>query len=242
VSRDEKHWAKPVRTLDLDDAPAGALNINVHGRRLSGAAHGFGKLWQKTFRIRLEGADVSPEEVVRTWKQRYTDFWPSGQRMYLPATGIAPGKVGLINASVPRGPTMATGVLVIYADDESFSFMAPLGHPFAGSITFSAHLDGGTTVVQVQEFIRASDPLYELGMAIGLARKQNETWTKTLENLARHFGASAVVQSEIVCVDSRWQWRYASNLWHNAAIRSGLYALARPLRWARAGRRSKGAR
>ena len=25
----------------------------------------------------------------------------------------------------------ATGVLVIYADDESFSFMSPEGHPFA---------------------------------------------------------------------------------------------------------------
>ena len=28
--------------------------------------------------------------------------------------------------------------MVIYADDESFSFMTPQGHMFAGMITFSA--------------------------------------------------------------------------------------------------------
>jgi len=93
------------------------------------------------------GSHVTPEEVIRVWKTRFGDFWPKGQKMFLAATGIAPGEVGLINASLPGAPTMATGVLVIYADDESFSFMSPEGHPFAGPLTFSAFSeDGGTTV------------------------------------------------------------------------------------------------
>ena len=45
---------------------------------------------------------------------------------------------------------LSTGVRVIYADDESFSFMTPQGHMFAGMITFSAFDDDGVTVIQIQ--------------------------------------------------------------------------------------------
>ena len=33
---------------------------------------------------------------------------------------------------------LSTGVLVLYADDESFTLMTPQGHVFAGWITFSS--------------------------------------------------------------------------------------------------------
>ena len=33
---------------------------------------------------------------------------------------------------------LSTGVMVLYADDESFTLMTPQGHMFAGWITFSA--------------------------------------------------------------------------------------------------------
>jgi len=152
--------------------------------------------------------------------------------MFLPATGIAPGEVGIINASLPGAPTMATGVLVIYADDESFSFMSPEGHPFAGPLTFSAHVEDGVTVVQAHELTRASDPLWELMMMMPVLgeRMQNDMWRQTLRNLAQRFGVDTVAESKIVCVDSRRQWRNAKNAWQNAGVRSGLSA---PLRWAR---------
>lgn len=235
MGRDEANWARPVRQLDAPDV-AGAWNANVHGRRLNAANGGFGRLYQKTFTVRLEGVSLTPQEVIRTWKTRFAEFWPKGQRMFLPATGIAPGEIGLINANIPGAPTMATGVLVIYADDESFSFMSPEGHPFAGPLTFSAHTDGGVTVAQVHELTRASDPLWELAMLVPVLgeRMQNDIWRSTLRALARSFGvADPEVRSRIVCVDDRWQWRNAKNVWHNAAIRSGLRA---PLRWLRRGR------
>jgi hypothetical protein len=134
---------------------------------------------------------------------------------------------------MPGAPTMATGVLVIYADDVSFSFLSPEGHPFAGPLTFSAHTDEGVTVAQVQELTRASDPFWELAMMIPVMgeRMQNDIWRSTLTNLARHFGASdPTVRSKIVVVDSRRQWRNAKNIWQNAAIRSGLSAPVRMLR------------
>ncbi|MDQ2915160.1 MAG: hypothetical protein M3T56_18205 [Chloroflexota bacterium] len=230
---DASNWAKPVRTLTTKDVPKGAQDLNVTGRRLAGAATGFGRLWQKSFSVRLEGATVTPREVIKVWKEKFGDFWPKGQRMFLPATGIAPGEVGLINAKpMPGVPSMATGVLVIYADDESFSFMTPEGHPFAGPLTFSAADDGGVTVVKVDELTRASDPFWELTMMIPLvgARMQNDIWRKTLGNVAKHFGVDAQVEERIVCVDRRRQWSNAKNIWQNAGIRSAFYAFGAPVR------------
>src|SRR5437867_4522503 len=107
--RDEAYWAKPVRTLDVKEIPAGATSANVDGRRVAGAAQGFGQLWHKRFRVRLEAARVTPEEVIRVWKERFGDFWPKGARVFLPATGVVPGEIGLINAGIPGTPTFATG-------------------------------------------------------------------------------------------------------------------------------------
>ena len=226
---DAGNWAKPVARLAEVEARGGALNANVAGRRINAANGGFGRLYQKTFSVRLDGAAVTPQELMQAWKTRFGEFWPKGQKMFLSPTGIAPGEVGLINASMPGTPTMATGVLVIYADDESFSFMSPEGHPFAGPLTFSAHDDGGTTVVQVQELTRASDPFWELAMMTPVLgeRMQNDLWRQTLRNLARSYGVETAVEARIVCVDKRRQWKNAKNIWQNAGIRSGLSA---PLR------------
>src|SRR5207253_5330387 len=114
MSRDDANWAKPVRRLEATDRE-GAINANVRGRRLNAANGGFGRLFQKTFTVQV-GSHVTPEEVIQVWKTRFGEFWPKGQKMFLSPAGIAPGEVGLINASIPGTPTMATGVLVIYAD------------------------------------------------------------------------------------------------------------------------------
>jgi hypothetical protein len=44
----------------------------------------------------------------------------------------------LLNIKKPGAPVVSTGVLVLYADDTSFSFISPEGHMFVGMITFSA--------------------------------------------------------------------------------------------------------
>ena len=229
MARDDANWAKPTKTLEASDRD-GALNANVRGRKLNAANGGFGRLHQKTFAVRLTGASVTPQDVIKTWKTEFASFWPKGQKMFLPATGIAPGEVGLINATMPGTPMMATGVLVIYADDESFSFMSPEGHPFAGPLTFSAFSDAdGVTVAQVHELTRASDPFWELAMMVPVLgeRMQNDIWRATLRNLADRFNVTGKVETKIVVVDRGRQWKNAKNIWQNAAIRSGLAA---PLR------------
>ena len=231
--RDAGNWADPVARLKLGAVPADAINLNVEGRRAVGPLQGFGRMWQKTYWVRMSGAEATPTETINAWKEHFADFWPGKNRFYAPLTGIAPGEVALLNLAAPGGMPLSTGVMVIYADDESFTFMTPEGHMFSGWITFSAHEADGTTVAQAQLLIQANDPLYEIGFRLGGAKAEDRFWHQTLEALAGHFGVKGQVQMTATCVDPKLQWSQAKNIWHNAAIRSALYATVAPLRWVR---------
>jgi Domain of unknown function (DUF1990) len=231
--RDAAFWARRVERLEVFDVPEGAANVNVQGRREVGALQGFGKLWQKTYRVRLAGADVTPEEVVRVWKERFPEFQPPNSRFYPSLAGVAPGEVLFISASV-GGMPVYTGVRVIYADDESFTVMTPEGHPESGWNTFSAYRDDdGTTVAQIQSLARANDPIYELGFRIVGSTTQERIWTHVLKSLAAHIGVNEPVTLEKVCLDPKMQWSEAKNIWRNAGARSMLYTMAAPMRWVR---------
>ena len=232
ISRDAAHWAKPVSTLHVEHVPDGAANL-VEGKRLLGPIQGFGQMWQKTHRVRLEGLALSPAEVMTTWKEHFPEFWPDGSDFYPSLTGIEPGEVALVKAAGPAGLKLSTGVMVLYADDESFTEMTPEGHMFAGWITFSAHDQDGVTVAQAQVLMRAQDPLTELGLMLGGHRVENRFWEGTLANLATYLGvAEPAVETKVICVDRKRQWSKFGNIRHSVAIRSMLHAL-RPRRPAR---------
>jgi hypothetical protein len=231
--RDAEYWARHAETLKVSSVADGATNINVDGRRAVGPLQGFGKMWQKTYKVPLAGADVTPAGVIKTWKENYKEFWPEGNMFYAPLAGITPGEVALLSGSLPGGVRLSTGVMVLYADDESFSFMTPQGHPFSGWITFSAYEEEDATVAQAQVLMRANDPLYEMGLRMGGHKMEDEMWQKTLGNLASHFGVREPVQTNVVCVDPKLQWREYKNVWHNAGIRSAIHTMTAPLRWRR---------
>lgn len=234
----ESAWAKPISTLKVSKLPSGAINLNVEGRHLTGPLQGFGQLWQKVYKIRLSGANATPPEVIKVWKNNFGNFWPKGNYFYSSLGEITAGDVAVLNIAGPLGitapggrPVVSTGVMVIYADDESFSFMTPDGHMFAALITFSAFEDEGT-VAQIQVLIRASDPIYEIGCRLGIVHKtEDDFWHKTLINLASYFDVEGYVQQTNTLVDPKIQWSEAKNIWNNAALRTGLYLLASPFRW-----------
>ncbi len=234
-------WASPVSRLRVGQVPNEAINLNVDGRQLTGPVHGFGQLWQKTYTIRLIGVAISPQEVIRTWKRKFPEYWPKGNRFYGTLNQINPGDVAVLNLAAPAGLQLSTGIMVIYADDESFSFMTPQGHIFSGMITFSAYEEEGPTTVQIQALVRASDPLFELGCRLGVVhRNEDRFWHGTLQNLARDLGARGQVRQENMLIDPQVQWSEAKNIWHNAAIRTGIYTVLAPFRWL--GRRAAGQR
>ncbi len=223
-------WAKPVDRLRVSGVPDGALNLNVEGRQLTGPLRGFGKMWQKTYRVRLDGVEATPQEVIAAWKENFSKFWPEGNAFYGPLTGIAPGEVAVLNLSMPGRIPLSTGVMVIFADEESFTFMTPQGHMLAAWITFSAFEEDDTKVVQVQALLRATDPLSEIGLRLFGHKSEDEFWRHTLKALAAHFGVTASVEQQVTCVDPRLQWSQAGNIWHSAALRTPLYA---PVHWLR---------
>ncbi|HTX00837.1 MAG TPA: hypothetical protein VMD59_18800 [Acidimicrobiales bacterium] len=227
---DSGNWAGMVEALQVEQRP-GVRGTNVAGRRLNGAVQGFGKMWQKTYSV--SGLAVPPEAAIAEWKAHFAEFWPPGNRFAGSLTGIQPGEVALLDLAI-GGTKLSTGVLVLYADERSFTFMTPQGHMFGGWITFSAEpappSQGGATTVQAQVLMRASDPIYELALACGGHRQEDVFWQKTLTAVARHLGdLTPEVSKSVVCVDSRRQWSRWRNVWYNAAVRSMFQTLSGPL-------------
>ncbi len=227
-------WASPVDRLTVTTAPKGAMPVTVQGRRLAGPLQGFGQLWQKTFRIRLDG-QADPAAVVAHWKAHFPEFWPKGNTFYAPLEGIKPGEVALLKVTAAGPVKLNSGVMVIYADDTSFSLMTPEGHTLAAWITFSAERDAATgdVVAQTQALERPSDPFYEMAYLLGANEKNSRFWEATLENLARSLGVEGRCERTIVRVDPKRQWRHAGNVVHNANIRGTFWTITHPRSWRR---------
>ncbi len=239
-SRDAAFWAQPISKLKVSDVPSGALNLNMDGRHVASPLQGFGRMWVRTYRVRLNGIQVTPEEVVRDWKENFARFQPPENHFYPSLSGVKPGEIIFIDTKLPVLPgtpgilPVAVGVMVMYADDESFTVMTPEGHPVAGWNTFGAYDDKGTTVAQIQALIRASDPIYEFGYRfLGGEPQEDGVWKSVLTALARRWGVEPQVEMEKTCLDPKIQWAHWKNIWNNAMIRTTLYVMASPVRWVR---------
>lgn len=238
----EGAWAEPVKRLKVDEIPEGITAINVQGKQAMGALQGFGQLWKKTYKVRLPGLDLSPEEVMQTWKEKFAEFQPPGNRFYPPSQGVQAGKVMFIDSPLPIVPPlfdrpgvvpMTSGVMVVYSDETSFSVMTPEGFPVAGWNNFSVFEEDGCLVGQVQSFERASDPIYEFGFRfMGGAQRQEFIWVHVLTKLAENYNIKTQVSKDRDCLDPGVQWRYASKVVQNAGMRTTLYKLTAPVRWA----------
>ncbi|MBO0792539.1 MAG: hypothetical protein J2P36_16550, partial [Ktedonobacteraceae bacterium] len=117
------------------------------------------------------------------------------------------------------------------------TLMTPQGHMFAGWITFSAYEENGAVFAQAQVLMRASDPIYELGLRFGGQKQEDVFWEHTLKQLAKRFNVEGTVSLEAICVDKKIQWSQAKNIWHNSALRTVFYKAVTPSSWFR--RRSK---
>ncbi|OPY08551.1 MAG: Mercuric reductase [Syntrophaceae bacterium PtaB.Bin095] len=217
-------WSGSAAYLRVRDVPARVMNINADGRRTSGPVQGFGRLWEKRYRMRLHDADLQPRQIVSLWRSEFPQFWPAGNRLYTDGNApVAPGASALLNLALPGGPVLATGLMVIYADDTSFAFMTAEGHILSGWITFRCfHIDGAT-FLEIHPLFRAADPLMELGLRLGGGGQEDRFWRETLGNLARRLGTCGDFAQRDILVDPRIQWHRLANLRHNSVIRSFLH-------------------
>jgi hypothetical protein len=215
--RNLENWAKPIDVFHVEDSIDGAYKGNVEGRKPTGPLQGFGQLWQKSYQVDIP--ETTPEAVIQCWKENFGEFWYPGNKFYAPAAGIAPGEIAMIAGG--RGPAkVTTGVRVIYADEVSWSYMTPEGHPWAAIITFSAHEDDPSTKARIDLMVRANDPFYEAMFRVYTSRLEDKIWTHMLTRLAGHFGSEAPVSRHTALVDKRRQWDQWRNIWKNSAIRT----------------------
>ncbi len=214
----------PASTVQVTGARArNALdrvtNLDINGVQVQGPKEGFGALWRKRYWVWLRGAQVTPEEIIGTWREHFGEFWPEGNAFAVPFGTVDPGDIGLLNIEMPGGARLSSGVVVLNAGPESFTLITPEGHIFAGVITFSAFRSGGTPVAQIEIVLRASDPLFEIGMELFGHRQEDRFWLQTLSNLAAFFGVDARPEMHRQLISRTYQWSNAGNVLKNSFIR-----------------------
>ncbi len=202
-------WAKPVSELFVPEMPKEARNLNVNGLRAVGPVNGFGRLCQKIFRLHIDDPAISPEQAIEALKENFPSFQPSFNRFYPSPGGIQAGEIVLIDSSTPGGP-VSTGVMILYADERSFTFNTPQGHPECGFVSFSAQRSSEGTIVQILGLARASDPVYEAAFRLVGSKIQTRIWTHVLTSLALHLGVPADITFDQECMDTDLRW---SQIW-----------------------------
>lgn len=230
TGRDPADSSERISSVISDPLPDDVLEDNVQDHAVTSPDDGFGKLWRKRYWVRLEGADVAPADLIEVWQEHYSDFWPEGSKLYQPAGGLKEGDVAPIDLAMEGGARIGTGIAVVDTTDTSFTFATLEGHTLSGTITFSARDDDGVTVAEVNVLMRASDPLYEIGMPLGGHRHEDAFWESSLRAMARHFGVETQPEMRATCEDSHRKWRNASNIVDNAFLRTSANLIAKPLR------------
>jgi anti-anti-sigma factor len=230
MPEDEHCWAPAIDQITVPFTSPTGFNLNVNGRLPVGPVKGFGQLWQKIYWLHVSDSAISPEEAIKAIKDNFPALQPSYNRFYPSPQGIKPGEIVLFDSFTPGGP-VSSGVLVLYADERSFTFITPQGHPESGWITFTAARgEDGKTVVQLLGLARSNDFVYEAAFRLVGSKMQVRIWTSLLRSLANHLGVRPDVSVNQTCVDPGLQWSELQNIWYNAQIRTLLYT---PVHWAR---------
>lgn len=219
-------WAKNIARLKVTEKPEGAMNKNVDNRRVIGPLQGFGPLWEKQYLLNVKKTIAKPSEIITTLKQHFPEFQPPINRFYPSKQGITPGAIVLIDSRTPGG-IVSTGVLVLYADDTSFSLMTPQGHPEAGWVTFTAKQKKQSVEVKIRGVAGASDPFFEMAFRVAGSKLQESIWKHVLSSLASYLEVEDNVNVEKNIIDSKLNWANTMNLWYNAQIRSLPYNITR---------------
>ena len=217
--RDAANWAKPVDARGAERAPGAATSTSPAGGRPrpSRASARCGR--------RPTGSAWRRERDAGRGDRRGSRTSPSSGRRAAASTrrspGSRPGEVALLNLTMPGGIKLSTGVLVLYADDESFTLMTPQGHMFAGLDHVQRLRRRRRDVAQAHVLMRASDPMYEMGLTFGGHGRRTASGS-TRSALAAAFGVEGEVDTE-TCASTAAASGPRPGTCGKAGIRSGMY-------------------
>ena len=212
-------WAPKVDRLRVTERPERAFAKNIDGRRVIGQLQGFGPMWEKTYFLTIKKPGIRREDVICAIQEHFVEFQLPENSFYPTRKGMAPGEIIFIDSRTPGG-IVSTGVMVLYMDDSSFTFITPQGHPEAGWITLSVDERGDSVYVQIQGLVRSSDPFFEVAFIIAGSKFQETIWKHVLSSLARYLGVEDNVQMKKYTPSPDLQWSKFQNVWYNSQLRS----------------------
>ncbi len=215
----DEGWAPFIERIEVTEKPEGALVKNIDNRRLQAQIKGFGKMWQKTFRLMIDKPEFTPEDIINKLKQNFVAFQVPENFFFPTSKGLTPGALVFIDSATPGG-VVSTGIYVLYMDDTSFTYVTPQGHPEAGWITFSAKEEDGKIRLQIQGLVRASDPFFEIAYAIAGQAFQEKIWLNVLTQMAKHLEIEDNGQMVKYKPANYCQWGKCGNIWYNSQLRS----------------------
>lgn len=205
---------------DIENSSSNAASPNHF---LTEANKGFGPLWRKHFAVELTDSSMAPEELIALWKREFGQFWPGRNRFQAPFTGLKTGELAEVDLELPAGGSLSTGVRLLETSNCHFVLVAPPGHIITGVNTFSASRTGGTTTAHVDILMRASDPLFALGLALGGHRRENSFWLAVLANLAHRCGSKSPPTASVTRLDRKILLRNIGNIRRNALLVRGYW-------------------
>ena len=132
----DANWAGPVSRLDVERrCPTAPSSFNVKGRRVTSPIQGFGKMWQKTYQVRLPVETVSAVDLIAMWKLALPRVLAGGQHLLRPAhrhrarRGRAAERVpAREDEAVDRRPGAVRRRGVLHADDPAGPHVRRLDH------------------------------------------------------------------------------------------------------------------
>jgi anti-anti-sigma factor len=212
-------WAPKMVRLHVTEKPEGAFAKNMDGRRVIGQLQGFGPMWEKTYWIEMRKPGIKKQDIMLAMQEHFVEFQIPENAFYPTSKGLTPGEMIFIDSRTPGG-IVSTGVMVLYMDDRSFTFITPQGHPEAGWITFSVDEREDSVYVQIQGLVRSSDPFFEVAFKLAGSKFQETIWKHVLSSLAKYLDVEDDVQMKKYSPANDLQWSKAGNIWYNSQIRS----------------------
>ncbi len=177
-------------TGSSSEDPVPELPVNLDLDDVQGTEDGTGPLVHRTYRTRMLGSDLDPQELVKRIGANPDRIAPSGFATFQ-KLGVA-GPLALGDDYVVRMPGPWDGpVRVVAAQPDAFRFATLRGHLEAGQIEFRACSDRGALEFTIESWARSGDRFSDLLYThLRLAKEvQLHMWTSVLERIVKLAGA-----------------------------------------------------
>jgi hypothetical protein len=153
------------------------------------AASGAGPLLQREYSGVIEGTDISPEELAKLVRERFTEMAPRETANFKRSdNGRAPLKVG-DEFKIRIGGFMPCQVRVVHVDDVSLTLRTLEGHPEAGRVSFMAGRDDqGRLTFRIRSRARAGGLIHYVGFLLMGRAMQARCWIRFIGRAAELCG------------------------------------------------------